>query len=125
MASENLELVRGVYAAFARHEFPAEGFAEEVCWETTPDLPDAGVHRGIEAVRRFFADWVAGWHDVSNEVDELIDRGDRVVALVRGRFQLQPGSRPFERDYAHVWTVRDGKIVYVRSTDRSDPEVVG
>ena len=66
-------------------------------WTTHPGLPDAGSHRGRETVRRFFAGWVAGWADARNEPRELIDMGERVVVLVRGRFQLTDDAEPFPR----------------------------
>jgi ketosteroid isomerase-like protein len=124
MSQENVEIVRRVYESFARHEFPADALADDVCWETNPNLPDADIHRGVDAVRRYFRDWVGAWHEVENEVEELIDRGGEVVALVHGRFRLTPDARPFEADYAHIWTLRDGQVVYVKSTaDRSAPEL--
>ena len=124
MARGNAEIVREVYAGFARREFPASAFHEDICWETNPNLPDAGVHRGLDAVRTYFADWVGGWHAVETEIERLTERGDKVIALLHGSFQLSAGSKPFESDFGHVWTLRDGKVVYVRATaDRTDPEL--
>lgn len=124
MTQGNAEVVRGVYESFARQEFPADLFHEDVCWETSPELPDAGVHRGIDAVRSYFSDWVAAWHAVGSEVEHLFERGDRVITLIHGTFQLLPDSQPFEADYGHVWTLRDGKVIQVRATaDRADPEL--
>jgi uncharacterized protein len=118
MARDDVEVVRAVYEAFARHEWPAERFAADISWTTWRALPDAATHRGRDAVRRFFADWVAAWAEVRNEPTELIDVGDRVVALVHGTFRLTEDSLPFESDYAHVWTVRDGLVSSVEAIDR-------
>lgn len=119
MPEAELELVRQIYEAFAERRFPGELFADEIEWKTWEELPDADTHRGIRAVRRFFADWVAGWAEVRSEVETLIDAGDRVVALIHGSFRLLEGSQPFESDYAHVWTVRDGKAQRVEAVDRA------
>ena len=124
MPRGNVEIVRDVYARFARREFPVSAFHDDICWETNPELPDAGVHRGIDAVRAYFNEWVAGWHSVDTRVEQLTERGDRVIALVHGSFQLAPDSRAFESDFGHIWTLRDGKVAYVRATaDRTDPEL--
>jgi uncharacterized protein len=115
MSQENVEIVRRCYEAFARHRFPSDQFAEEIEWTTHPDLPDAGTYCGRESVRRYFAEWVAGWVEVRNEPNELIDAGDRVLAMVHGTFRLTDDARPFESDYAHLWRVRDGLVVSVQA----------
>ncbi len=120
MAEAELEVVRGIYRAFAERRFPGEAMSEDIEWKTNPDLPDADTYRGIRAVRRFFADWVAGWAEVRNDVEELIDVGDRVVALIHGSFRLTEGSRALESDYAHIWTIRDGKARRVEAVPRED-----
>ena len=111
-------MVREVYAAFARQEWPGERFAEDITWTTWQSLPDAATHRGRDAVRRFFTEWVAAWAEVRNEPTELIDTGTRVVAIVHGTFRLTEDSLPFESDYAHVWTIRDGLVASVEAMDR-------
>lgn len=125
MSEENLAVVRSIYRAFAEHRFPDECLAEEFTWETSPDLPDAGAYEGRNAARAYFRDWVAGWYEAESRVEQLIDRGDRVVALVHGRYRLSEGTSPFEGRYAHVWTVRDGKAVHARATSGRTGEELG
>jgi ketosteroid isomerase-like protein len=69
-------------------------------------------------VRAYFRDWVGGWRQVESNVEQLVDRGDEVVALIHGRYRLRPTAPPFEAGCAPVWTVRDGKAVYARATSR-------
>jgi ketosteroid isomerase-like protein len=114
MSEENVEIVRHCYEAFAQHRFPSEQFADEIEWTTSPELPDAGTYRGRENLRRYFAEWVAGWAEVRNDPNELIDAGDRVVAMVHGTFRLMENARPFERDYAQLWRLRAGLVISVR-----------
>jgi uncharacterized protein len=115
MSGENLAVVREIYRAFAEHRFPAESLADAFAWETDPALPGAGIHDGRDAVRAYFRDWVGGWHNV----EQLIDQGDTVVALIHGRYQLSPTGEPIEADYVHVWTLRDRKALRARVTGRS------
>lgn len=82
MSQENLEIVRSVWAAFERFDFPAEAFAEHVEWHTAQDLPDRETCRGPAAVQRMLAE---GWGTVLDpgyEAEEVINAGDYVV--VRG-----------------------------------------
>jgi len=45
-------------------------------------MPDiSGVYRGREAVRQFWREWLAAWEILQFEY-ELVDAGDRVVALI-------------------------------------------
>ena len=124
MSEENLAVVREIYGAFADHRFPADCLAEEFSWETHPEQPGAGTYRGLEAVRAYFRDWVGGWHDVQSNVEQLIDRGDQVIALINGSYRLSPEGQPIEDHYAHVWTLHEGKAVHARATGRS-PEELG
>jgi ketosteroid isomerase-like protein len=123
MPENNLEVVREIYRAFAEHRFPAEYLAEEFTWETHPEQPGAGKHEGHEAVRKYFRDWVGGWHQVESEVERLVDRGEQVVALIHGRYRLSPDGPPIEGSYAHIWTLRDGQAIHARASGRSEEEL--
>ena len=118
MAEADVELVTRIYEAFGERRFPGELFSDDIEWRTWEELPDADTHRGIREVRRFFADWVAGWAEVRSEIETLVDTGDRVVALIHGSFTLLEGSQPLESHYAHVWTIADGKATRVEAVDR-------
>ena len=104
MSEDNLVVAREIYRAFAERRFPGKYLAEKFVWETAPDIPGAGTHEGHAAVRAYFRDWVGGWHHVESSVEQLIDRGDQIVALIHGRYRLSPKGEPFEADYAHIWT---------------------
>jgi ketosteroid isomerase-like protein len=123
VSDENIVVVREIYRAFADHRFPAEYLADDFAWETHPDQPGAGTHVGHSAVRAYFRAWVGGWYDVKSEVERLIDRGDEVVALIRGSYRLSTAGQPLEGEYAHVWTLRAGKAVHARATGRSPDEL--
>ena len=58
-------------------------------------------------------------------MEQLIDRGDQVVALIHGRYLLNPDGEPFEAQYAHIWTLRDGKAVHARATSGRTTEELG
>jgi ketosteroid isomerase-like protein len=123
MSQENVELVRAVCEGFlaGMSKFDTDGMltrlnSEEV-WD--PDieldapegLPDiGGVYRGVEAVRRWWREWLAAWETVQFEY-ELVDAGDRVVALIDQRMRGRSTGIEIPLTYAHVITLRDGLIV--------------
>jgi ketosteroid isomerase-like protein len=71
--------------------------------------------RGPERVAEgLFKPLVAEWSSFALNPTEFIVDGDTVVSL--GRFTGVHGTtgKPAEAGYAHVWTVRDGKIARFR-----------
>jgi ketosteroid isomerase-like protein len=117
MSQENVELVRGAFEDFlARKKDFGAGLAHpEVEWDTSElagVLDISPVYRGPDGVREFWREWLSAWDAVLIEY-ELIDAGDKVVALIdqhmRGR---STGiDVPFGK-YAQVYTLRDGLIVH-------------
>jgi hypothetical protein len=92
----------------------AELWDPEIEWDVSeaaaPDID--GVYRGIEAVRQFWREWLAAWETVEFEY-ELVDAGDRVVALLEQRMRGRSTGIevPFGK-YAQVATFRDGLMVH-------------
>jgi len=97
MSQENLEIVRRAWETVndEEHDVDAwidgfldvwlhEFFDPEIEWHDVPTLPNAGVHRGREALRRHLADYLEAWADSTFEVEDIRAVGDRVV--VRGRY---------------------------------------
>lgn len=48
------------------------------------------------------------------EPQEFVAQGDKVVSLGHYTWRTKTTNRDFESDFAHVFTVRDGKIVGFR-----------
>jgi ketosteroid isomerase-like protein len=116
MSQENVELVRRAFEVFlaGKSEFGRELADPEIEWDASevpaPDIN--GVYTGIEAVRQFWREWLAAWETVQFEY-ELVDAGDRVVALIDQRMRGRSTriEVPFGK-YAQVYTFRDGLIVH-------------
>jgi ketosteroid isomerase-like protein len=116
MSRENVELLRTAFDNFlaGKSEFGAELLDPEIEWDAseTPVLDISGVYRGAEAVRQFWREWLAAWETVQFEY-ELVDAGDRVVALIDQRMQgRSTGIEVPLGKYAQVYTFRDGLIVH-------------
>lgn len=111
---ENLETVRGVYAAFGRGDL--EGILNrldpQVSWRTPgpPDLPTAGLRRGVDAVREFFG-LLLNTFDVEDfRPADFLAQGDKVVVLGTSREGPKGMGRLVDFRWVHVFTLRSGKI---------------
>ena len=116
MSQENVELLRAAFENFlaGKSDFGAELLDPEVEWDASDNvaLDIGGVYQGPEGVRQFWRDWLAAWETVQFEY-ELVDAGDRVVALIDQRMRGRSTGIevPFGK-YAHVYTFSDGLIVH-------------
>ena len=112
MSQENVALVRSAYEAYNRRDPEAvlQCFHPDIDWHV-PDSLVWGDHvRGLEAIARFFEGlkpYMGDRHVVA--IDELIDAGDRVVALVR-HTGVAPNGEPYDVPSIMVWTAAGGKL---------------
>jgi ketosteroid isomerase-like protein len=124
MSRENVEIVRGIYAAVARRDdvAPFEVYAEDIVWDLSnaPDRAALGmkpVYQGREGVREFWRDALADFAEIDLEVEELIDGGDQVLAAIREREVGRASGVPVETTHLAVWTLVDGKVVRMQLFD--------
>jgi uncharacterized protein len=116
MSSENVEIVRRAYEAFNSGDADTamELLDPDVEWSLPAHFPDAETWRGREQVEKGLRARAASWSSLNIEVRELIDAGDKVVALVRIRGQAEiTGIDLSGNEDGHVWTLRDGRAVSV------------
>jgi len=116
MSEENVEALRAAFenVLAGRSDFGAELLDPEVEWDASDiaALDIGGVYRGAQAVRQFWREWLAAWETVQFDY-ELVEAGDRVVALIDQRMRGRSTGIevPFGK-YAHVYTFRNGLIVH-------------
>ena len=111
-SSAPFEMVQEIYAAFRRRDTVRifRLFAENIEIVQSPDLPWGGCYRGHDEVREFFAALTG--HISSNvSIERMIDSGDRVVVVGQTRGVVNENGAPFDVAFAHVWTVRSGRVV--------------
>jgi ketosteroid isomerase-like protein len=85
------------------------------------------VFRGREGLRRWIAITREIWGEWRFEPERLVDAGDRVVALVRVVARGGSSGVRLDRETAHLWTMRDGRVIGCKVyLDRSEAlEAVG
>jgi ketosteroid isomerase-like protein len=109
MTQENVTLVRRLLECF---------IAGEVLWDALDeaieihdhDILDAGDYRGHAGVMRWVEDWGAGLPVVSFDLQELIDAGDVVVAVILLKARGRDSSVDVERQDAIVYQLRNGRV---------------
>ena len=70
----------------------------------------AGQRKGRDSVAGFFSSLAEQQDSVSFEPREFVAQGEKVVALGSYRWRVKKNGREYGGDWAHAFTVRDGKI---------------
>ena len=129
MSRENVEVVRKAFEAIlAGDRDRALSYADPaMVVDATRRVFNPTMYRGTEGLRQMLADMDDVWENLRPEPGELVDAGDRVVVVGRMVGKGRGSGVEVERDFAGVWTVRDGRIVrWVICTDRAEAlEAVG
>ena len=72
---------------------------------------EPATYHGLHGLRAQWLDWLSPWASYRTEIEELIDLGDCVVAVVHDYGRREPDAPEVDLMAAAVWTVRDGRIV--------------
>jgi len=113
MSQENVEIVRQAWEMSTQHDNEAvfRLYDSEV---EIHDLFYDRIYRGLDGVREYFREWVSTFDEWGAEVEEWIDAGDAVIAVLRSRGRGKRSGVPVEQRESHVWTLRDGKLRRLR-----------
>jgi ketosteroid isomerase-like protein len=125
--SENLDLVRSIYADWERGDFRSAEWADpQIDW-VMADGPLQGTWTGVAGMALGWREWLSAWKDLRVEVDRYfeLDEG-RVLVLTRGIARgaasgIDTGEMRAES--ANLFHIRDGKVtrlvIYWESRDRA------
>ena len=118
--TDDVEVVRDVYAAFARRdieaalasvaddcELHAEGTARAAGRE--------GPYRGHDGVREYFADVGRVWDELQLHADDFRSVPGSVIVI--GHADTRRGEERMRRSIVWTWRVVNGKATYVRVAD--------
>jgi|SRR5215207_2558464 len=117
MSQENGNVVRAVVEAQRRRDWQAfrRLYDRDIEWEDVSGLwGDWGTRRGFEEVREAWLTWFEAFEQVDFEIEELVEAGDKVVALIRARGRGRESGVVIDQRLPSVWTVRGGRVVRVR-----------
>jgi uncharacterized protein len=114
MSEENVEVVRQALAAYARGDIE-EGLSylhpEGELHSAVIGSAEGKVFRGHDGIRRWFAELGETFEEMTTELTEYRDLGDRVVAF--GHIHARGRESGLELDSPTGWvmTLRDGKVL--------------
>ena len=119
MSQENVDAIRWGTELWLRGEFEAwlETLAPDIGWDISahplPDVPDFG--QGRESfVTDMLGTYVSGWNDYVVGIAEVAEAGDEVLLVLHETATMRQTGVRMERDLAQLWSVRDGKAVFMR-----------
>ena len=124
----NVEIVQETYEAVGCGDIPAvlELLTDDVEWTLQGPLviPFAGTRHEREGVAEFFSLVGENLEFEQFEPREFVVQGDTITVLGYERSLIKPTGRPLEQEWAHVYTLRDGKIAKFRAFEDTAALVV-
>jgi ketosteroid isomerase-like protein len=114
MSERNVEIVRQMYDAMNRGEFPdamLDLLDPRIAYVNPPDAVEPGVRHGLPAFRRAVAKLFEGWESWRAQPEDLQADGDRVAVVVRYRAVGRGSGLEVDGRESALWTLRDGKVV--------------
>ena len=113
----NAETIQAVYDAFGKGDIPnvLAAMDPKVEWIEAEGFPYAGTYVGPDAVLQgVFMRLGTEWDGYQAAPDEVLDAGDTIVGLGHYSGRYKATGKEFRAPFAHVFNLRDGKIVRFR-----------
>lgn len=109
-----MELARRQFEAFNRRELSLDDYDPEVEWVEDQRYPGADTFHGPAGVERSLKKWWDAWSELTTQLVEVIDLGDRVV--VTGHTHARGHGREVSvtAEFGAVMEFRRRKIVRVQ-----------
>ena len=90
-----------------------EHMSEDIEWITPPEDPDPGTYRGYAGVEKFWAQWRAEVGELRFELEEMVDKGEHVVAYARRKGRGEHSGLEVSDHVIQVFTFEGEKCVRV------------
>jgi ketosteroid isomerase-like protein len=114
MSRENVEIVRRILAEFSETQRLSDLVSPDLVWHTGSWTLWTGPseYHGRDGFLEFFGEWIAAYDDWAQEIEEIVDAGDRqVVGITRQRGRLRDSDSWVDLRAAFVYTIEDGLVV--------------
>jgi ketosteroid isomerase-like protein len=113
VSREDVDIVRRAYEAYARGDLAEAGsaYSEDTVWDVSRFRPDMETHKGQEELAKSIGTWRETWSEHSFSLEQAIDAGDCVVAVIQESGRGKASGAPGTIRYGQLIRVREGKIV--------------
>jgi ketosteroid isomerase-like protein len=115
MSREPVDVVRAMYDAFNRGDTDTIlELADPAVSVEDHAVIDGTTYEGREGVIRFLAFQADAFNAQSAVLEELIETGDDIVAVIRLRGEGPLSRVPLEGRFSHVWQIAGGMVRRLR-----------
>jgi uncharacterized protein len=119
LQTDNVSTMKNLYQAIAEKNIPAAmGLLDPaVVFDAPEGQPHVGgMHSGREtAAKAVWGRLALDWDPIAAEVADITALADgRGLAIGRYRGTLKANGNKLDADFAHLWTIRDGKAVHLK-----------
>ncbi len=121
--SENLDLVRSIYADWERGDFSHVEWADSEIEFMIVDGPTPGTWTGLTGLREGWREWLGIWDEYRVEVDEYRELdSEHVLVLLRQMGCGKKSGLPVTNSGTNLLNIRDGRVTRLAlCTDRARP----
>jgi ketosteroid isomerase-like protein len=118
--SANAAFVRRAYELVNAGDFESlvKGFEPGFEWHPDELAPGQAARRTASDVKEAVDDFTGAFAEFRTEVEELIEEGDQVIAVVRHVGRVGRGD--VERRETHLWTFANGRPRSLREFEERD-----
>jgi ketosteroid isomerase-like protein len=111
IANKDVKTLRDAYEALNQGDIERAlaVLDENAEWCEHSDLPEAGLYRGRAAIRSFLESFLESWENFTQETEDVRAGEECVLILLRSRSRGKGSGIAVEAQYAHLWTMRDGR----------------
>lgn len=121
----NLEIIKSTYEGKTSEENGknlAKYVAGDISWTEAKGFPYAGTYIGLENVtQNVFSRLGSEWVDYKFTPEDYVASDDKVVAYGTYTGTYKISGKPFEARVAHVWKLKDGRIIKFEQFVDSQP----
>ena len=125
----SVELVRRAAELASRKELAgedelAEIFAPDVVMDYSARIVNPDVYHGYDGLRAFHEDAYEVWEEISMTIAEIVQHGNRYLALTHVRSRARSSGIEFEGTAAGIWTAEGGRLKHfvLLASERADRE---
>jgi ketosteroid isomerase-like protein len=107
MSSANLDLVRSIYAAWARPDYSSAEWADPEIQCVIADGPEPGTWTGLTRMSQGARDFLSAWEEYRFEADEY---RERVLVITRSSGRGKTSGVELVQMRAHLFHIREGRV---------------